>query len=326
MQHQTDNVILFPKWKTALEEESLHALKEKRYEEALEKLDKLLSYQIDNHEIIIGKLICLMELGRYGEAQNICEELLQFKSKNYYQYVHMYLTILFQTNQYELLMEQVEYEIENDTIPLTVKEQFQQLYNMSEKMKMDVNIERTITYLDDLYQAVDNKKYREQWRIIENLCKMKTRPSEEVVALLTNENVHPVTKTAIFQWLRVMNFSETVPIHKFELNLTVKPTEIVEIKSQGLVKQTLLLINEQEQKNPTLYQMLEVLLFRYAYVRYPIMPPTEDIIQIAAALLSIGEEYLNIHTNRQQKLSEASMRYKEEIKLCESLYLSIIEE
>ncbi|OZU89799.1 hypothetical protein CIL03_01280 [Virgibacillus indicus] len=323
MEHETDNVILFPKWRSALEEESLQALKEKRYDEALVKLDKLLSYHIDDHEIITGKLICLMELGYYEEAQDICEELIQSKNQNYYHYVHMYLTILFQTNQFEQLMKQVEYEIENNAIPLPVKEQFKQLYDMSEKMNYDLIAEKSTTYLDELFQAISSQHFQEQWLITENLRKMNAEPNEEVIALLTSEDVHPVTKTSIFQWLQDKNYSKAVTVHKLDLHVSVKPDDIAKLQSQPFIKETLLMISGQEQKNPTLYQLLEVLLFRYIYVRFPIMPPSEDVKQIAAALSYIGETYLNLHTISEDEINKD---YIEEIKLCETLYLSIIEE
>src|SRR5690625_307338 len=69
VQRNNEKIILFPKWREDLQAESLLALKEKRYTEALPKLNLLLAYNVNSHEIIIGKLICLMELGQYEEAQ-----------------------------------------------------------------------------------------------------------------------------------------------------------------------------------------------------------------------------------------------------------------
>ncbi|MBY7143234.1 tetratricopeptide repeat protein [Virgibacillus sp. NKC19-3] len=323
-----DNVILFPKWKTLLEEESLQALKEKRYEEALSKLNKLLSYQVNSYEIVIGKLISLMELGRYGEAQDICEELLQHRHKDesYYHYVHIYLTLLFQTSQYELLMEQVVYEYENNAIPSTVKEQFQQLYDMSEKMQNDLFIEKSTAYLDELISAFYENDHREQWRLIESLRKTKSSPTNTIIKFLVNENVHPVTKTAIFHWLQDHEITHEVDIHKLGLQLRVKPVDVTDIKSHQLFKQLVLMISGLEQKDPTLFHLLHQLLYRYTYVRYPIMPRMEDVKLIAEALKITGESYLNIHTNTGEKRSEDVNRYMEEIKLCETLYLGIIEE
>lgn len=326
MESQSDNVILFPKWKKTLEKESLEALKEKRYEEALIKLNKLLSYDVDSHEIVIGKLMCLMELGRLDEAQDICESLLMIKNENYYHYVHIYLTILFQTNQFELLMDQVEFEFEDDSIAEPVKEQFQQLYNMSEKMNDNVIDEKSTVYVDDLLHAVENNNYIDQWRLVESLKRMKANPTNEIISLLVNEKVHPVVKTAILNWLRAKNISQNVNIHKLNTHMRMKPTEIVEIESLGTIKQVDLIISVLEQSNPSLYAMIGQLLYRYAYVRYPIMLPDEDVLPIAEALKNIGETYLNINTKQTEEISESVLRYMEEIKMCESLYSSIIEE
>ncbi|MBM7597784.1 tetratricopeptide (TPR) repeat protein [Virgibacillus halotolerans] len=327
MVKQSDNVILFPKWKTALEKESLQALKEKRFEEALEKLNKLLSYDINDHEIVVGKLMCLIELGRFDEAQDICETLLLNKNKddNYYHYVHIYLTILFQTNQFELLIEQVNHEFEDGSLPESIREQFQQLYDISWKMKENVIDEKSTVYFDDLLRAVKNEEHTKQWRLVENLRNMKSNPTDEVIALLENELVHPVTKTAIINWLREKEISQTVEIHKLNAQVNVKPMELLDIESNTAIKEIGLLINSIEQENPTLFTMIDQLLYRYAYVRYPLMPQEEDVPAIAEALRYIGEQYLNLPVNHADELNDKVQHYIEEINMCESLYSSIIE-
>ncbi|MFD1039550.1 DUF3196 family protein [Virgibacillus byunsanensis] len=322
---QKDNIILFPKWKAILEEESLQALKQKRYLEALDKLDELISYDVNSHEIMIGKLICLMELDRYEDAQDLCEELIKLKDENYFHYLHIYLTILFQTSQYQLLMEQVEYEFEADTVPMDIKEQFQQLYDMSNNMSLELKAEQYSEYINELLEAVHENNHSKQWRTVENMRKLKVEPTKAIKELLKQESVHPVIKTTIFQWLQEKNVSEDVIIEKLNMCLTVNPTDTPRIASHGTLKQTLLLINEMEQKNPSLFQMIEKLLYRYIYVRYPMMPPNDETVEIAEALKSVGKEYLNIH-KQEESPKQDILRYVEEIKMCETLYLSVIDE
>src|SRR5699024_2947385 len=108
------------------------------------------------------------------------------------------------------------------------------------------------------------------------------------------------------------------------LRLTIRPTEVKDIRSHIITRQVMFQINELEQKNPTLYILLEQLFYRYAYVRYPIMPPSADVENISKALRIIGNEYLQI-TNNEQVNPEID-QYITEIKTCEHLYLSIIEE
>lgn len=321
-----ENIILFPKWQTTLEKEILLDLEQKKYTDALAKLNKLLNFKVNKHEIFIGKLICLMELGEYEEAEDFCDELLSVRDENYYHYLHIYLTILFQTNQYDILMEQVDLECANNTIPNEVNDQFQQLYNMSKKMRNDIISEKSTVYLKKLTEAITEKDHAKQWQLIESLRRMKLEPTQEIIQLLVGETVHPVTKTAIFHWLQDNEIKQSVDIHKLQLQLNVRPTDIATIKSHMTIKQTMLLISDIEQKNPSLFRLLEQLLFRYVYVRYPIIYPNEDTKEIANALVNIGEEYLNIYT-KSSKLSNDNIKYyTEEIKMCENLYLSIIEE
>ncbi|WP_085991763.1 tetratricopeptide repeat protein [Oceanobacillus senegalensis] len=324
MQTHHEKVILFPKWKKSLEEESLIALKEKQYEKALVKLNKLLMHHVDSYEIITGKLICLMELGRFNEAQDLCEDLLKSRDENYYHYLHIYLTILFQTNQYELLMEQVEEILLDKEIPKPQKDQFIQLYEISEKMQLDVITERKKQVFDELFQAVKEKKFEEQWRQVDSLRSLKTDPTEEIIELLVHENVHPLTKSAIVLWLKEKEVSQQVEISKFGICFSFNPITIEGLEQSEFIIETKKLLRPIEEKNPTLYYLLAKLLSNYAYVIYPILPQKEDYLHIAKALEIIGDEYFNLGTT-QEDLSDKVENYIENIKMSESLYLSIME-
>src|SRR5690625_8054172 len=86
---------------------------------------------------------------------------------------------------------------------------------------------------------------------------------------------------------------EDVAVKKLNLTSTVNPIHIPDLQSDVTMKQTLLLISDLEQNNPSLFHLLKQLLYRYAYVRYPIMFPGEDIILVAHALTYIVESYFN---------------------------------
>src|SRR5699024_8681309 len=308
-----ENVILFPKWRSTLEKESLLALEEKKYKEALIKLDQLLGFGVQNHEIIIGKLMCLMELNRYKDAQDFCEGLLIYKDEYYYQYVHIYLTILFQTSQYQLLMNQVEQELEANTVPEDMKEQFRQLYNMSRKMRHQIRVEKSPEYINELLKAVEEENHANQHRLVEHIRKMDVTPTDQLKALLTDDRVHPVVKTAIFIWLQEKEVSDKVPIHKLGMKLITVPDTTPSLDAHPIIQRTLLAISDQEQENPTLFQLMEPLLNHYAYVRYPIMPAQEDAVLIAEALIKIGHDFLAIHKNNMGNEDENIIQYTEEI-------------
>lgn len=321
-----DNVILFPKWKSKLEAESLQALKEKRYEAALEKLNKLLSFQIQTHEIMIAKLICLIELDQYEKAKTLCQSLIENPDENYYHYLHIYLTVLFQTNEYTSLMDYLENEIALEEIPVELREQFNQLYDLSFQMKQDIDIEKGLSYEKDLQKAFEQDNYQAQWRLIDMMRQIKFKPSEQWIQCLSKEQIHPVIKTAILHWLQDSQVNEAVAIHKFGRKHDVIPIDIPGIESHTIMKQTLLIFNELEQNNPTLHHLIKSLLYQYIYVRYPFFPSTENILPIAKALQHIGENYMNLHHNEKNGIEDNVIHYIEEISLCQTLYLSIIED
>lgn len=325
-QDASENVILFPKWKDTLEEESLQALKEKRYEEALTKLNKLISYQADSHEIIVGKLMCLMELGYYQEAQEICEREMQKKGENYYHYLHMYVTILFQTHQYDLLLEQTGYELASDNLPPELREQLEQLYQLSENMRNDIVEKENKAYLAEFQEAVKKMDHRKQWRIAENLRKRREIPPAEMADCLISRDIHPATKTAVFNWLKDSGSIAETAVHKIDLHVNIKPALAPDLWDNETIWKILAHIGTWEQENPTLFQLMEKLLYRYTYVIYPILPPAVDTEQIAEALEKVAAAYLDLHTPAAEETDLAINSYMEVIQLCDALYLGIIED
>ncbi|WP_337018838.1 tetratricopeptide repeat protein, partial [Oceanobacillus massiliensis] len=230
------------------------------------------------------------------------------------------------TSQYGLLMEQVEYEFEHNQVPEKLYEQFKQLYDMSEKMKLDFVVEETDSVIDELFEAVNQDNHMVQWRIVDQLRNMKARPVNQITSLLTNELVHPVIKTAILAWMREQRISEEVEIHKLGSSMTVIPSSIPDIKENEIYEQILLAMRDVEQNNPTLFKLLEQLLYRYVYVTYPLVPSGEDVSDIVEAIKYIGNQYLQIHSFEDREASSRTKHYIKEIRMCDSLYLSIIEE
>lgn len=324
MQRDNRNVILFPTLKEHLEKKSLQALEERRYSEALSHINQLLSHKVYSHEVIVGKLICLMELGYYDEAENQCEDLLKLNNEYYYKYLHIYLTILFQTQKYDLLMEQIDYELTNNVITIEIKEQLQQLYDMAKQMKSDLISDESTKFIDKLHIAVDKENHMKQWQLIESMRRMSIDPPEIIFTYLKKEEIHPVVKTSIFKWLIDQKLTYEIKVHKFGLQVSVKPINFSNIRNHFLMKEVMVLMSDIEQNNPSLFILLEQLLYRYMYVRYPILPTRKDISKIAEALIYIGEQYLQFETNKYP--SEEVLSYIEEIKMCEKLYLGVIEE
>ncbi|MFD1414031.1 tetratricopeptide repeat protein [Oceanobacillus jeddahense] len=318
-------VILFPNTKKKLEEEGLYALKEKRYKEALDKLNCLIAYHEGSHEIYIGKLMCLMELGNYKEAEQLSEKLLARKDEHYYHYFHIYLTLLFQTSQYQHLMDLLEIEFEHNMIPDMLQEPFQQLYEMSSNMKIGIDEDNAKGFLAELKEAVSGDDYLKQWNLIDNLRRIKADPKEENIKLLENPQVHPVIKTALLKWLKEAGVERSIYIHKFETSIIIQPSELNQISKENSYKTVMEELEKRAEANPTLLNLIKQLVYRYFYVTYPFTPKKSDLFSFAEAVYILGNEYLQIDTQLED-LDRNAESWIESIKICNSLYLSIIEE
>src|SRR5699024_5086844 len=97
---------------------------------------------------------------------------------------------------------------------------------MNDQMKDDIKIEKHTEYINELNQAIKNEDHSLQWRLIENLRKMNSKPTRKIIALLENKTIHPVTKTAIFHWLQEKEMDEDVAVKKLKLASTVNPLHI----------------------------------------------------------------------------------------------------
>lgn len=324
MQKAQEKLILFPKWRNQLEEESLIDLQERRFEEALSKLDVLLQHEEGNQEILIAKLMCLTELGRYDETIDLSETLLMEKDEFYYDFLQIYLTSLFQSEQYQLVMDRIADEISEPTLPSEMFDLLVQLDEMSEDMNEDVVNQQSAEHMEALSQAIDNDQYEKQWQLLENLRRIFAEPTVEIVTYLKDENIHPVIKTSVFKWLQDDEVCDEIKVSKFGDTITVIPDDIADMRESHLMKKVMDSLRELSQNNPTLYILLEQLLYRYVYVKFPIMPIEEDFPHVAVALQMIGAQYL--HEQPIHETDETVLHYIEDIKMCEALYLSVIQE
>lgn len=316
-----DNVVLFPKWQERLENASLEALKKKRYDVALEKLEQLIEYQIDHQEIMVGKMICLMELGRHEEAETFAESLLNRNDQGYFHYMHIYLTILFQTNQYERLMETVETELKDKKIPTVMKEQFQQLYAISKNMERDLADERSREDYLEFERALDEKDDHRQWVVITRLQSIGTEPRESMFQLLEDETVSPVVKTALLLWIREQALDRKLHIHKFGQIINLDTKDLPSLEEDMIKREVLFRLRHIENNNPTLYQMIETVFQQYLYVRYPIPMDGDDSYFIAKALHMIAKSNLQVLDELPQ--DEKVKRYIEEIQICQAMYFAV---
>ncbi len=323
MDNKNGNLVMFPKWKTALERVGMEALKDKRYEEAAEAFEPLAEYGVASHDINTGLLMSWIELGKFDDAESLCHQLMKEEHDQYYHYLHIYITVLFQSSRYQEIVDLLDEVFEAEDIPHQSRTQLWQMYEVSGKLLEDQQKEIGSSLMEDFRSAMENEDIHKQWQVMEQ---MKNQPSapyiEEVEPVLQNESVHPVIKSAVIEWFRDEEVDKEMTVVKFGQEMKIVPAELTQLHSDYIIKQIQMRLGQVEQNNPSMYEMINKLLFHYCYVRYPFFPDEEEVVLLVEALKQLGHEYLQLPYEPQYS-SEDVAKYKEEVEICEQHYMMI---
>ncbi|UOR12142.1 hypothetical protein [Halobacillus amylolyticus] len=326
MEKYTGDIVMFPRWKTKLEREGLEAVREKKYQEAVELLLPLVNYEVASCEVMTGLLMSWIELGQYNEAEELCQDQMRSDQEHYYHYLHIYITILFQDNRYLELVDLLDEIFETEDIPHQSRTQLWQMYEVSSKLLQDSYQKEGEKLAQSFFTAIENDDLHNQWRSIQQLTKQPILNNIEAFEkVLICDSVHPIIKTAIIHWFRDNRVDRKIHLLKFSKDITVIPSQLHSFESEYIIQQIQLRLGAVEQSNPTMYEMVIRLLNHYCYVRYPLYPSENELDYIVEALKQLGHEYLQIPYPSKQDSVEVE-KYKEEIELCEQHYVLLVGE
>lgn len=324
MKNLNRKIILLPHIKRQYERKAFQALESKDYGRALKYLDQLIEHGEMSDEIIVGKIISLIELGNYKIANKLCQEMLKQSNEHYEMYLHIYCSMLFQTEQYDLLMKEIDQVIvEKGALSPFLEKALKDMYIIAEQIHEK---ERHITYVehfDQFITAIAENNITKQWKLLEQMKRSDMQIEPIFSDYLKDPSIHPLIKTAIFQWFMDQKINEEITILKFERSFSCKPASTPPLKKQTCYLKIIRLLEPYEQKNPTFYHMMEKLLFRYLYVLFPIMPKEDHTPFIKEALVKICSNESALHMDH---LPKEISQYIREITYCDQLYMEILDD
>ncbi|MBN8236802.1 tetratricopeptide repeat protein [Halobacillus kuroshimensis] len=323
MENKRGNLVMFPGWKSRLEQSGLEALKEKRYKEAAEAFEPLVEYNQAGHDVITGLLMSWIELGHFDQAEELCQEQMKETIDQYYHYLHIYITILFQSSRYSDIIDLLDEVFESEDIPHQSRTQLWQMYEVSRKLLEDSRREQGKELSLAFKEALESDHIHKQWQTLDQLKKQDPHDYlEEFIVYLQEPAIHPMVKSSILEWFRDGRVDREVALTKFGVEMTIVPGHLSMLQHDYIMKQIQMRLGQVEQKNPTMYEMVNNLLFHYCYVRYPLFPDEEEVPLLVEALKQLGHEYLQLPYKPDPHLEEVD-RYKSEIELCEQHYVFV---
>ncbi|AXI40261.1 tetratricopeptide repeat-containing protein [Bacillaceae bacterium ZC4] len=290
MKKANGKIIPFPRLKERLIEKGMNALHNKQFEQALDLFLEARSWNSNHPDIEIGIALCLMELGEYQEAKQICKKMLHEAKGNYFEILQMYLTILVQLGQYDEVKTTIEAVLEENKLPAAHAEQFYKLLHFSRRMSEEqISPEPND---DDLFSRLD--KQISYIHSIKNNNNVK-KNLHTIEEMLQSKTVHPVVKTMLLQILRDHEIARIMTVEKFGETTAVNPIHLQDLLEMTFAKKVLNLLDDfLGNENPTLFEAVKDIWIRHLYVMYPFHPKPENANIWAAALHYVGYEIFGI--------------------------------
>ncbi|MEH7236219.1 tetratricopeptide repeat protein [Bacillus sp. JJ1562] len=302
-----DKIIPFPKLKERLMEKGHEALTNKKFNEALTFLKQAKELEIGNHEIELGIVICLFELGELEQAKENCLVMLKEDVGDYFHVLQIYVTILIQLGQYDEVKTTIEAVLDEDAIPPGYLDNLSQLLELSKRMLVTDGVEQESEYSnEDIKEQLQNVLYNEgivgnQLAIIQSLKELNIRKYLDVlVPFLTIPEKHPVVKTILIQLLVTNQVDLEVEVEKFGETIKINPLMLVDPSMSPFTIQVLSILDEQLQnENPTLYETAKEIWLQHLFVLYPFTLEKEEPSMYAAALHLYSAELHGIEIENQ---------------------------
>ncbi|MGP4042638.1 hypothetical protein ACTWP4_22435 [Gracilibacillus sp. D59] len=327
MEEERENVIIFPKWKDNLEDKAKTAMQENHFSEAYDYFHQLTENGVRSHEVMTGKLICMMELNMQDEAEDLCEELIAKKDTYFASYVHIYATLLFQSSKYNEVMYLIDDALTQTEIPSQIVDQLRHMYQLSKELQQQEDKKSYIDVQKQLEDAIEQSNDRQQWYMVKRLLQLEVYHDKPFFReMLKNPEIHPVVKTALLEYYQKVKPDQSIHIEKFQLTDEIHMNELDDIFPISFITGVTSYLDNIQQQDPTKYQMIQFILERFAYVYTPFLPQKENYEILAESLLyyvSRSFQFFEQEDDRQSSVKKE--HYLKMIDVSETLYGTILD-
>ncbi|MCM3715071.1 hypothetical protein M3202_13365 [Alkalihalobacillus oceani] len=282
--HKTDKkVILYPGLVKRLIEKGMDALKAKDGAAALEFFLSAEEHEPDHPQVLFGKMLSLVELGRLHEAVEHTSELLKEGIGDYYDNLQVHISLLVQLGQYQEVVDILDAVLSENKVPAQYAESFYQLLHFSRQMAGDQEwLAQQETepegVPEDILHMLDSRSPELQMQAILQLKKL---PDVEATKALADFLQKPEQDLALSSMallaLQEKGYDQPIHISKVEREAVVVPAQLVEPFESSFGKALLKQLDEElGQESPQLLEFARQLSSAHLFALFPFLPEPED--------------------------------------------------
>lgn len=303
-------VVPFPGLHDRYVDKGIEEIKNHDYKEAEQSFRRALELE-KGSKAHFGMIMSLYQLGNLEEAKAYCEQLLEGETESkedFYEYLQIYISILRELKEYEQAIEILTTSLQNQHVPAgeTAEKCHQWLRYFLREMEEDDDVgevpdKRTPwgPKVLKLVQQEEDPDQVEQYREeIRNYYKKELARIKE--ALLDKEG-DPYIKSMILQDLKLNHFEVSVPVYKFDQELTVDIKEMENITEEAFFVSVQDLLTETiESENPSLHKMALQLWEHFMITMFPVSVMPADRQIWGAAIYQMVHEMNGMEINARE--------------------------
>lgn len=287
-----DNIVFFPKLKDRIISLGKKALEEKKYGQALILCDQLREMNQHTSQTELAAVACLLEVNRAKDAKIRCEELVfgPFESD---EAIEIYISILFQLKEYEVLQVTIKKLLKQKRIDENQLDKYQAMLSLSNKVVSDRgNKQNELIILQSL--AENDSSINKQLEIINELrlidCNLMINQIKKV---LRSSKANPLIKSFVMFILQEQSVDEDFEVIKMNQKMIWNSTK--DLIEHDLFVDTVLkrLSDVLESEDPSAFEMAKTHFQHFVTIYFPFipMPSNEDVW--ASCFYSIVQEYFD---------------------------------
>ncbi|WP_332689580.1 hypothetical protein [Halalkalibacter lacteus] len=282
-QHKNKNVILYPGLVKRLIEKGMDALKNKDGKEAYKFFLSAEEHEPDHPQVLFGKMLSLVELGRLEEAVRHTNDLLKEGIGDYFENLQVHISLLVQLGKYQEVVDILDAVLTENQFPSQYAESLYQLLHFSRQMVGDQEWLGQTEMKEEqipieVIQMLHSGSLELQSKAIQHLREIEGDDAiNELIQYLDDKNHDYVLQSMALQALHDKGCNEKIHIVKQGRELTVIPNELTQVYEQQFHNEILAyLSNQLEHNDPLLFELAKQLSWTHLWSLYPFLPEPED--------------------------------------------------
>lgn len=311
--HKKDkNVVLYPGLVKRLIEKGMDALKEKDGKAAYQFFLSAEEHEPDHPQVLFGKMLSLVELGRLEEAVEHTNELLREDIGDYYDNLQVHISLLVQLGKYEEVVDILDAVLSENRVPAQHAESFYQLLHFSRQMVGDQEWLNQIEpdaepVHKEIIHMLQSESLELQSNAIQQLKNIKhVEATKALVSYLEQRDRDLALQSIALQALHDKEYAEPIHIEKQGKQMEVIPSQLDDLYQLTFGHEVMnRLSSELEHENPLLFEMAKQLCWAHLLALYPFLPEPEKEELWAAVFHYCAAERIGMD----EELNEIKERY-----------------